>query len=163
MSGVEFRVGQGFDVHRFGAGDHVVLGGVRIPHERGLEAHSDGDVVIHALCDAVLGAAGLGDIGRHFPDDDPRWRGADSRTFLRAVAAMAREAGLAVINADVTVVAQAPRLAPHVEAMGANLAADLGIAPARVNVKATTTEGLGFTGRGEGIAALAVALLGATG
>ena len=163
MSGMEFRVGQGFDVHRFGAGDHVVLGGVRIPHERGLEAHSDGDVVIHALCDAVLGAAGLGDIGRHFPDDDPRWRGADSRTFLRAVAAMAREAGLAVINADVTVVAQAPRLAPHVEAMGANLAADLGIAPARVNVKATTTEGLGFTGRGEGIAALAVALLGATG
>ncbi len=160
---MEFRVGQGFDVHRFGAGDHVVLGGVRIPHERGLEAHSDGDVVIHALCDAVLGAAGLGDIGRHFPDDDPRWRGADSRTFLRAVAAMAREAGLAVINADVTVVAQAPRLAPHVEAMGANLAADLGIAPARVNVKATTTEGLGFTGRGEGIAALAVALLGATG
>ncbi len=160
---MEFRVGQGFDVHRFGAGDHVVLGGVRIPHERGLEAHSDGDVVIHALCDAVLGAAGLGDIGRHFPDDDPRWRGADSRTFLRAVAAMAREAGLAVINADVTVVAQAPRLAPHMEAMGANLAADLGIAPARVNVKATTTEGLGFTGRGEGIAALAVALLGATG
>ena len=160
---MEFRVGQGFDVHRFGEGDHVVLGGVRIPHERGLEAHSDGDVVIHALCDAVLGAAGLGDIGRHFPDDDPRWRGADSRTFLRAVAAMVREAGLAVINADVTVVAQAPRLAPHVEAMGANLAADLGIAPARVNVKATTTEGLGFTGRGEGIAALAVALLGATG
>ncbi len=160
MSGMALRVGQGFDVHRFGAGDHVVLGGVRIPHGRGLQAHSDGDVVIHALCDAVLGAAGLGDIGRHFPDHDPRWRGADSRTFLRAVAAMARERGLAVINADVTVVAQAPRLAPHVEAMCANLAADLGIDPARVNVKATTTEGLGFTGRGEGIAALAVALLG---
>ena len=154
------RVGQGFDVHAFGEGDHVVLGGVRIAHPKGVVAHSDGDVIIHALCDAVLGALGEGDIGRHFPDSDPKHRGADSRVFLRAVAARMQAAGLKLINADVTVLAEAPRIAAHRDAMAANLAADLGVRAQLINVKATTTERLGFIGRGEGLAALASVLLG---
>jgi 2-C-methyl-D-erythritol 2,4-cyclodiphosphate synthase len=154
------RVGQGFDVHAFGEGDHVMLGGVRIAHPRGVVAHSDGDVVIHALCDAVLGALGDGDIGRHFPDSDPRYRGADSRVFLRVVAARMRTAGLKLINADITVLAEAPRIAAHRDAMAANLSADLGVAAQLINIKATTTERLGFIGRGEGLAALASVLLG---
>jgi 2-C-methyl-D-erythritol 2,4-cyclodiphosphate synthase/2-C-methyl-D-erythritol 4-phosphate cytidylyltransferase len=158
--GTQMRVGQGFDVHAFGEGDHVVLGGVRIAHSKGVVAHSDGDVVIHALCDAILGALGDGDIGRHFPDSDPQYRGADSRVFLRAVAARMQAAGLKVINADVTVLAEAPRIAAHRAAMAANLSADLGLPAQLINVKATTTERLGFIGRGEGLAALASVLLG---
>jgi 2-C-methyl-D-erythritol 4-phosphate cytidylyltransferase/2-C-methyl-D-erythritol 2,4-cyclodiphosphate synthase len=154
------RVGQGFDVHAFGEGDHVVLGGVRIAHPKGVVAHSDGDVVIHALCDAVLGAMGDGDIGQHFPDSDPQFRGADSRVFLRAVAARMQAAGLKLINADVTVLAEAPRIAAHRAAMAMNLAADLGVPAQHINIKATTTERLGFIGRGEGLAALASVLLG---
>jgi 2-C-methyl-D-erythritol 4-phosphate cytidylyltransferase/2-C-methyl-D-erythritol 2,4-cyclodiphosphate synthase len=154
------RVGQGFDVHAFGAGDHVVLGGVRIAHPKGVVAHSDGDVVIHALCDAVLGAMGDGDIGQHFPDSDARYRGADSRVFLRVVAARMQAAGLKLINADVTVLAEAPRIGAHRAAMAANLSADLGVSPQLINIKATTTERLGFIGRGEGLAALASVLLG---
>ena len=154
------RVGQGFDVHAFGEGDHVILGGVRIAHPKGVVAHSDGDVVIHALCDAVLGAMGDGDIGRHFPDSDPQYRGADRRVFLRVVAARMRAAGLTLINADITVLAEAPRIAAHRDAMSANLAADLGAAAQVINIKATTTERLGFIGRGEGLAALASVLLG---
>jgi 2-C-methyl-D-erythritol 2,4-cyclodiphosphate synthase len=153
------RIGQGFDVHAFGAGDHVVLGGVRIEHSRGIVAHSDGDVVIHALCDAILGALGDGDIGRHFPDSDPRFRGADSRVFLREVTARMRAAGLALVNADITVLGEAPRIARHARAMAGNLAADLGVDPRVVNVKATTTERLGFIGREEGLAASAAVLL----
>ncbi len=155
----KIRIGQGFDVHAFGDGEHVVLGGVRIAYHRGVVAHSDGDVVIHALCDAVLGALGEGDIGRHFPDSEPRYRGADSRVFLREVAAIMRAAGLRVANADVTVLAEAPRIAAHRTAMAANLAADLGSAAGCINVKATTTERLGFVGRGEGLAAFAAVLL----
>ncbi|MFP4131375.1 MAG: 2-C-methyl-D-erythritol 2,4-cyclodiphosphate synthase [Thiohalospira sp.] len=154
------RIGHGFDVHRFGDGDHVVLGGVRIPHEQGLVAHSDGDVLLHALCDALLGAAGLGDIGRHFPDDDPAWAGADSRVLLRHCRDAVAAAGWAPVNVDTTLIAQRPRIGPHVEAMAANIAADLGLAAGAANVKATTTERLGYTGREEGIAAHAVALLG---
>ena len=154
------RVGQGFDVHAFGEGDHVMLGGVRIAHPQGVVAHSDGDVIIHALCDAVLGALGEGDIGRHFPDSDPKYRGADSRVFLREVAARMQAAGLRLVNADVTVLAEAPRIAAHRAAMAANLAADLGVPAQLINVKATTTERLGFIGRGEGLAALASVLLG---
>jgi 2-C-methyl-D-erythritol 4-phosphate cytidylyltransferase / 2-C-methyl-D-erythritol 2,4-cyclodiphosphate synthase len=157
---VPMRVGQGFDVHAFGAGDHVMLAGVRIAHPKGVVAHSDGDVVIHALCDAVLGALGDGDIGRHFPDTDPRYRGADSRVFLRVVAARMQAAGLRLINADITVLAEAPRIAAHRDAMAANLSADLGTAARLINIKATTTERLGFIGRGEGLAALASVLLG---
>lgn len=153
------RIGQGFDVHAFGEGDHVVLGGVRIPHLRGVVAHSDGDVIIHALCDAVLGALGEGDIGRHFPDSDPRYRGADSRVFLRTVAGMMRAAGFTLVNADLTVLAEAPRIAAHRTAIASNLAADLGSEPRFINVKATTTERMGFVGRGEGLAALACVLL----
>lgn len=153
------RVGHGLDTHRFGAGSHVVLGGVRIPHSHGLIAHSDGDVVIHALCDALLGAAGQGDIGRHFPDSHAEFRGVDSRVLLGRVMVLLKQLGLAVVNVDVTVVAQAPRLAPHVPQMVENLATDLQVGPDRINIKATTTEGLGFTGRGEGIAAHAVVLL----
>jgi 2-C-methyl-D-erythritol 2,4-cyclodiphosphate synthase len=153
------RIGQGFDVHAFGAGDHVVLGGVRIDHVRGIVAHSDGDVVIHALCDAILGALGAGDIGQHFPDTDPRYRGADSRVFLREVASQMRAARLRLANADVTVLAEAPRIAKHRSAMAANLAADLGAGAQQINIKATTTERLGFIGRGEGLAASAVVLL----
>lgn len=156
---MDIRVGQGFDVHALVEGRLLILGGVTIPYERGLLGHSDADALLHALCDALLGAAALGDIGRHFPDTDPAWRGADSRDLLRAVAAKVRAAGFAIGNVDATIVAQAPRMAPHIPAMVANIAADLGIAPDRVNVKAKTTERLGFTGRGEGIAAEAVALL----
>lgn len=157
------RIGHGFDVHAFGPGEAVTLGGVRIAHDQGLIAHSDGDVVLHALCDALLGAAGLGDIGRHFPDTDVRWRGADSRDLLRRVLALVTAAGLRPGNVDVTVLAQAPRIAPHVTAMQEHIAADLGLPAARVNVKATTTEALGFVGRREGIAVHAVALLRETG
>ncbi|GAA5011344.1 2-C-methyl-D-erythritol 2,4-cyclodiphosphate synthase [Pseudoluteimonas lycopersici] len=155
----DFRIGQGFDVHAFGDGDHVVLGGVRIPHNRGVLAHSDGDVVIHALCDAMLGALALGDIGVHFPPSDPRWKGADSRMLLRHCDGLLRERGWRVGNADVTVVCERPKVGPHATAMRANLAADLGIDIDTVSVKATTSEKLGFTGRGEGIAAQAVCLL----
>ncbi len=155
----KMRVGQGFDVHAFGSGDHVMLGGVRIAYHRGVVAHSDGDVVIHALCDAVLGALGEGDIGRHFPDSDPRYRGADSRVFLRRVAEMMRAAGLKLVNADITVLAEAPRIAAHRAAIAANLAADLGASEKCINVKATTTERMGFIGRGEGLAAQAAVLL----
>lgn len=158
--GSAMRVGQGFDVHAFGKGDHVILGGVRIAYSNGVVAHSDGDVVIHALCDALLGALGDGDIGRHFPDSDPQYRGADSRVFLRAVAARMQAAGLKLINADVTVLAEAPRIAAHRTAMAAILSADLGVAAQLINIKATTTERLGFVGRGEGLAALACVLLG---
>ncbi|HET8555544.1 MAG TPA: 2-C-methyl-D-erythritol 2,4-cyclodiphosphate synthase [Rhodanobacteraceae bacterium] len=153
------RIGQGYDVHAFGEGDHVMLGGVRIPHDRGVVAHSDGDVVIHALCDALLGALALGDIGRHFPPSDDRWRDADSRDFLRAVAAMLAERGHALGNADITVIAERPKVGPHVEAMRTCLAADLGCGIDRISIKATTSERLGFTGRGEGIAAMAIVLL----
>ncbi len=159
VENTQMRIGQGFDVHAFGEGDHVILGGVKIDHPKGIVAHSDGDVVIHALCDAVLGALGGGDIGQHFPDSDPRYRGADSRVFLREVAAMVRAAGLVVVNADITVMAEAPRIARHRAAMAENLAADLGVAPQRINVKGTTTERLGFLGRGEGLAASAAVLL----
>jgi 2-C-methyl-D-erythritol 2,4-cyclodiphosphate synthase len=153
------RIGHGFDVHRFCEGDHVMLGGVRIDQAQGLAAHSDGDVVLHALCDALLGAIGAGDIGRHFPDDDPAWAGADSRDLLRRVVAQVQAAGFILGNADLTVIAQAPRLAPHIGAMVERIAADCAVDPGAVNVKATTTEGLGFCGRREGIAAHAVVLL----
>jgi len=154
-----FRLGTGFDVHRLENGDGVVLGGVRIACPYRVVAHSDGDVLIHALCDALLGAAALGDIGRHFPDTDAKWRGADSRALLREVVARLAAAGWAPGNVDATVIAEVPRLAPHVEEMRRRLAADLGIGVSQVSVKATTSEGLGFTGRKEGIAAQAVALL----
>jgi 2-C-methyl-D-erythritol 2,4-cyclodiphosphate synthase len=153
------RIGIGYDVHAFGPGDHVVIGGVRIAHEHGVVAHSDGDVLIHALCDALLGALALGDIGKYFPPSDERWRDADSRDLLRAVVAMLAQRGWRVANVDSVVVCERPRLAPHVEAMRARLAADLGIETELVGIKATTSEKLGFTGRGEGIAAQAVALL----
>lgn len=153
------RIGQGFDVHAFQSGGRLVLGGVAIPYSQSLKAHSDGDVVLHALCDALLGAAALGDIGRHFPDGDPAYAGIDSRELLRRVYAALLSAGYRVVNADVTIVAQAPRLAPHVDAMCANIASDLKTQPGSVNVKATTTEHLGFTGREEGIAAFAVVLI----
>jgi len=152
-------IGQGIDAHRFAPGRPLMLAGVQVPHDRGLEAHSDGDVAIHALCDALLGAAGLGDIGRHFPDSDPAYAGIDSRVLLRRVMASLGDIGLAVHNADLTLVAQEPKLAPYIPAMSEAIAADLGCALARVNVKATTTERMGFTGRGEGIAAFAVVLL----
>jgi 2-C-methyl-D-erythritol 4-phosphate cytidylyltransferase / 2-C-methyl-D-erythritol 2,4-cyclodiphosphate synthase len=157
--GAPMRIGSGFDVHAFGPGDFLMLGGVRIPHSRGVVAHSDGDVVLHALCDALLGAAGLGDIGQHFSDSDPRWRGADSRRFVAAVLRMLRERDLEVANADVTVLAQSPKIGPHREAMRQEIARLLGSGEACVNIKATTTEGLGFLGRAEGIAAQAVVLL----
>jgi len=153
------RIGQGIDVHAFGPGDHVVLAGVNIPHDRGLVAHSDGDVVIHALCDAILGALALGDIGHHFPPSDPRWKDVSSRHFLLHCAALITEHGYALANADVTVVCEKPRLAPHIDAMRRNLSTDLACPIGDVSVKATTSEKLGFTGRGEGIAAFAVVLL----
>ncbi|NIP18526.1 MAG: 2-C-methyl-D-erythritol 2,4-cyclodiphosphate synthase [Xanthomonadales bacterium] len=156
---MNIRIGHGLDVHAFGDGDHVVLGGVRIAHDRGLEAHSDGDVALHALCDALLGAAALGDIGSHFPPSDPRWAGADSRDLLRRVRDMLKTAGWSVVNMDLTIVCEAPRIGPHADAMRENIASDLGIPGDCVSVKATTTEGLGPTGRGEGIAASAMALL----
>lgn len=153
------RIGHGYDVHRFGDGDHITLGGVRIPHRFGLVAHSDGDVVLHALSDALLGAAALGDIGKHFPDTDPQFKGADSRLLLRHVLAQVKGKGWKVGNVDATIVAQAPKMAPHIETMRAAIAADLEVGIDQVNVKATTTEKLGFTGREEGIAVHAVALL----
>jgi 2-C-methyl-D-erythritol 2,4-cyclodiphosphate synthase len=153
------RIGHGYDAHRFCEGAFVTLGGVAIPHQQGLEAHSDGDVLIHAICDALLGAAGLGDIGRHFPDSDERYRGIDSRVLLRRVRDTLAERGWRMGNLDSTIVAQAPRMGPHIATMCANLAEDIGVAVERVNVKATTTERMGFTGRGEGIAAHAVVLL----
>jgi len=155
----QMRIGQGVDVHAFGAGDHVVLGGVRIAHNQGIVAHSDGDVVIHALCDALLGAMGDGDIGQHFPDSDPRYRGADSRVFLRVVAERMSAAGLHLVNADITVLAESPRIGAHRGAMSANLAADLKVSADAINIKATTTERLGFIGRKEGLAAMASVLL----
>lgn len=154
------RIGQGYDVHAFEPGDFVTLGGVKIPHTHGVKAHSDGDVVLHALCDALLGAAGLGDIGMHFPDTDPQWRNADSRAFVRHVRELLALRGFTAVNVDVTVLAEAPRLGQHREAMRSNIAADLGIDAARVNIKATTSEGMGFIGRREGLACMAIALLG---
>jgi 2-C-methyl-D-erythritol 2,4-cyclodiphosphate synthase len=156
------RIGSGFDVHAFGTGDFLMLGGVRVPHSHGVRAHSDGDVVLHALCDALLGAAGLGDIGEHFRDGDPQWRGADSARFVTTVLAMVQAQRLKVVNADVTVLAQAPQVTPFRAAMRQRIAQLLGIAEACVNIKATTTEGLGFLGRAEGIAAQAVVLLAET-
>ncbi len=154
-----FRIGQGFDVHALVCGRPLIIGGVTIAHDRGLLGHSDADVLLHAITDALLGAAGLGDIGRHFPDTDPRFAGADSRVLLREACQRVVAAGWSVGNVDATVIAQAPKLAPHVAAMCANIAADLGVAVECINIKAKTTERLGFTGRGEGIAAEAVALL----
>ena len=151
------RIGQGFDVHALVPGRRLVIGGVTIPYEKGLEGHSDADVLLHAICDALLGAAGLGDIGRHFPDTDPAYAGADSRALLREV--RKKLGRYTVVNVDATILAQAPRLAPYMGAMARNIAADLGMDPSAVNVKATTTETLGFVGRGEGIAAQAIALI----
>ncbi|CAB1367978.1 2-C-methyl-D-erythritol 2,4-cyclodiphosphate synthase [Denitratisoma oestradiolicum] len=155
----DIRIGQGFDVHALVPDRPLIIGGVTIPFERGLLGHSDADVLLHAITDALLGAAGLGDIGRHFPDTDPRWHGADSRMLLRGAVAQVQAAGWRVGNVDCTVICQAPKILPHAPAMAANIAADLGIVPAAVNIKGKTTEKLGFTGRGEGIAAQAVALL----
>lgn len=154
-----FRIGHGFDVHRFKAGDHLVLGGVRIPFEHAFDAHSDGDVLLHAICDALLGAAGLGDIGHHFPDTDSSYKGIDSRQLLRHVMRLLRERGFTIGNLDATIIAQAPKMAPHIEQMRKNIAEDLDSLLANINLKATTTEQLGFTGRGEGIAVHAVALI----
>ena len=154
-----FRIGHGFDVHQLVPGRALMIGGVKIDHPRGLLGHSDADVLLHAICDALLGAAGMGDIGKHFPDSDARYKGIDSRALLRQVAAKISAAGFVVGNVDATIIAQAPKMAPHIAAMVANIAADLGINASQVNVKATTTEQLGFTGRGEGIAAEAVCLL----
>ena len=153
------RVGHGYDVHRFNDGDHIILGGVKIPYEQGLEAHSDGDVVLHALCDALLGAAALGDIGKHFPDTDPEFKGADSRLLLRHVYKIVQEQSYKLSNADITIIAQAPKMAPFIAAMCSNIAEDLSVEINQVNVKATTTEKLGFEGRKEGIAVHAVVLI----
>lgn len=153
------RIGQGYDVHRFNEGDHIILGGVKIPYENGLEAHSDGDVVLHALADAILGAAALGDIGKHFPDTDPEFKGADSRVLLRHVYKIVQEKGYKLVNADVTIIAQAPKMLPHITDMRANIAADLQVDIDFINVKATTTEKLGFEGRKEGIAVQAAVLI----
>jgi 2-C-methyl-D-erythritol 2,4-cyclodiphosphate synthase len=156
---MSYRIGQGLDVHAFAEGDHVMLGGVRIPHDRGVAAHSDGDVALHALCDALLGAAALGDIGGHFPPGDDRWRGAPGVELLCRVSELLGEAGWRPVNLDLTIACERPRIAPHVAAMRSGIAAALGLATDEVSVKATTTEGLGFCGRGEGIAALAVVLI----
>jgi len=153
------RIGQGLDVHAFAAGRKLMIGGVEIPHHKGLAGHSDADVLLHAICDALLGAAGLGDIGQHYPDSDPQFSEIDSRRLLRDVAQKLAGLKLKVLNIDATIIAEAPRMAPHVGRMAGNIAADLGIAPAAINIKATTTEQLGFIGRGEGIAAMAVALV----
>ena len=153
------RIGHGYDVHAFGPGDHLMLGGVAIPYKQGFVAHSDGDVLIHALCDALLGAAALGDIGRHFPDTDPKYKGADSRQLLRHVAELLAERGWQLGNADITIVAQAPKMAPHIDAMVEHLAEDMNAEASQVNVKATTTEKLGFEGRREGVACHAVVLI----
>ncbi len=153
------RIGQGFDVHALVTGRALVIGGVTIAFEKGLDGHSDADVLLHAVCEALLGAAAMGDIGRHFPDTDSRYKGADSRVLVREVARLLRDGGFQVVNVDSTIIAQAPKMAPHIPAMIANIAADLGIERERVNVKAKTTERLGFAGRGEGIAAEAIALV----
>jgi 2-C-methyl-D-erythritol 2,4-cyclodiphosphate synthase len=153
------KIGSGVDVHAFGPGEAVMLGGIRIPHSRGVVAHSDGDVVLHALCDALLGAAGLGDIGQHFRNDDPQWKGADSSQFVRTVLGMIRRQRLKVGNVDITVLGEQPKVSPHRDAMRHRIAELLGVSEASVNVKATTTEKLGFLGRSEGIAAQAVVLL----
>jgi 2-C-methyl-D-erythritol 2,4-cyclodiphosphate synthase len=154
-----FRIGLGYDAHQFKDGGRLVLGGVTIDYPRGMEAHSDGDVVLHALCDALLGAAGLGDIGKHFPDSDAAFKGIDSRILLRDVSKKLTGLGYSIGNADITIIAQMPRMAPHIEAMRQNIAEDLGAPVDVINVKATTTEGMGFEGRGEGIAVQAIALL----
>lgn len=153
------RVGQGYDVHRFCDGEFIILGGVTIPYEKGLEAHSDGDVVLHALSDALLGAAALGDIGKHFPDTDPAFKGADSRVLLRHVYQVVQEKGYKLVNADITIIAQAPKMSPHTAAMCQNIADDLNVSLDCINVKATTTEQLGFEGRKEGIAVQAIVLI----
>lgn len=158
---MNLRIGQGFDVHALVEGRDLIIGGVRIPHTHGLQGHSDADVLLHAITDAVLGAAALGDIGRHFPDTDPRYAGADSRVLLRAAMQKVAQAGWRVVNVDATVHAQAPKIGPHAPAMVANIAADLGVTPEVVNVKAKTNEGLGYLGRKEGIAATVVVLLAA--
>ncbi|GFE80778.1 2-C-methyl-D-erythritol 2,4-cyclodiphosphate synthase [Steroidobacter agaridevorans] len=155
----QLRIGQGYDVHAFTAGDHVTLGGEKIPHSHGILAHSDGDVLLHAICDALLGAAGLGDIGMHFPDTDPRWKGADSRAFVRHVRDLLKVSDYVVVNVDTTVICEAPRLGKYREAMRSNIAADLGINITRVNIKATTSEKMGFIGRAEGLACQAIALI----
>ena len=156
---MDMRIGHGFDVHAFAEGRKLIIGGVDIPYKRGLAGHSDADVLLHAICDALLGAAGLGDIGRHFPDSDARYKGIDSRELLRHVQGLLASRGWRVGNVDATIIAQAPRMASHIPAMQAHIATDLGVAPEAVNVKATTTERLGFTGRGEGVAAEAVCLI----
>ena len=153
------RIGQGFDVHALVTGRRLIIGGVDIPNDKGLDGHSDADVLLHALCDALLGAAAMGDLGRHFPDSDPRYRNADSRMLLREVWRLVQEAGYRIVNIDATIIAQAPKMAPHIPSMVNHIAADLGLSRGQVNIKATTTEGLGYTGRGEGIAAEAVVLL----
>jgi len=153
------RIGQGFDVHALVPGRKLVIGGVEIPHHLGLQGHSDADVLLHAICDALMGAAALGDIGRHYPDSDPGYSEIDSRHLLRDTARQVERAGFRIVNVDATIIAQAPRMAPHMARMIGNIASDLGLQPAAVNIKATTTEGLGFPGRGEGIAAQAVALI----
>jgi 2-C-methyl-D-erythritol 2,4-cyclodiphosphate synthase len=159
MSKTMIRIGQGYDVHRFNTGDHLMLGGVRIPYEQGLEAHSDGDVVLHALCDALLGAAALGDIGKHFPDTEAQYQGADSRMLLRHVYQLLQSKGYQLVNADITIIAQAPKMAPHIANMCQCIADDLTTPVDTINVKATTTEKLGFEGRKEGIAVTAVVLI----
>ena len=156
---MKIRIGQGVDVHAFCEGDHIMLGGVRIPHEKAVAAHSDGDVALHALCDALLGAAAMGDIGRHYPPSDPQWAGADSRDLLRRVNLLLRHDGWIVTNADITLVCEQPKITPHAEQMQVNISEDLGLDPEDISIKATTTEGLGFCGRGEGITALAVVLI----
>lgn len=159
MDEMGIRIGQGFDVHAFAENRKLIIGGVEILHERGLMGHSDADVLLHAICDALLGAAGLGDIGRHYPDNDAQFKDIDSRELLRDVADQLESLGWLVGNVDATIIAQAPKMAPHIPDMEANIAADLDVEPDQVNIKATTTERLGFTGRGEGIAAQAVCLL----
>jgi 2-C-methyl-D-erythritol 2,4-cyclodiphosphate synthase len=156
---MKIRIGHGFDVHPLVTGRKCIIGGVDIPHDKGLDGHSDADVLLHAICDALLGAAALGDIGKHFPNTDPRFKGVDSRELLRHVEALLKQKGYRVVNVDATVIAEAPKLAPHITSMCANIAADIGLAVDCVNVKATTSERLGFTGRGEGIAAEAVCLI----
>jgi 2-C-methyl-D-erythritol 2,4-cyclodiphosphate synthase len=155
----QLRIGQGYDVHAFTAGNHITLGGEKIPHTHGILAHSDGDVLLHALCDALLGAAGLGDIGMHFPDTDARWKGADSRAFVRHVRDLLKVSDYVIVNVDTTVICEAPRLGKYREAMRANIAADLGINITRVNIKATTSEKMGFIGRAEGLACQAIAMI----
>lgn len=153
------RIGQGYDVHAFTTGTHVTLGGEKIPHTHGILAHSDGDVLLHAICDALLGAAGLGDIGMHFPDTDPRWKGADSRAFVRHVRELLKERDFVIVNVDSTVICEAPRLGKYREAMRTNIASDLSVNITRVNIKATTSEKMGFIGRAEGLACQAIALI----